>query len=109
MQKNYVLDTNVLLHDPDALHGFDDNNVNIPITVIEEIDRFKNNLDEIGRYRARSGKVEPLRLPKEPGSGRGPCGSGCLRRADRQTGSRTSPQPPRFHPARPGSRGGSPQ
>ncbi len=49
MQKNYVLDTNVLLHDPEALKGFEDNRVNVPITVIEEIDRFKKNLDEIGR------------------------------------------------------------
>ncbi len=49
MKKNYVLDTNVLLHDPDALVVFEDNNLNIPITVIEEIDRFKKNADEIGR------------------------------------------------------------
>ncbi len=49
MEKNYVLDTNVLLHDPEALAAFEDNNVNIPITVIEEIDRFKKNLDEMGR------------------------------------------------------------
>ncbi|MDW7711526.1 MAG: PhoH family protein [Deferrisomatales bacterium] len=49
MKKNYVLDTNVLLHDPDALLVFDDNNLNIPITVIEEIDRFKKNSDEMGR------------------------------------------------------------
>lgn len=49
MQKNYVLDTNVLLHDPDAAVCFDDNRVNIPITVIEEIDRFKKHLDEKGR------------------------------------------------------------
>jgi PhoH-like ATPase len=49
MKKNFVLDTNVVLHDPDALAAFDDNTVNIPITVIEEIDRFKKNSDEIGR------------------------------------------------------------
>ena len=49
MKKNFVVDTNVLLHDPDALVRFEDNRVNIPITVIEEIDRFKKNLDEIGR------------------------------------------------------------
>ena len=49
MKKNYVLDTNVLLHDPEAQGAFEDNNVNIPITVIEEIDRFKKNLDEMGR------------------------------------------------------------
>ena len=49
MKKNFVLDTNVLLHDPEALARFEDNTVNIPITVIEEIDRFKKNLDNTGR------------------------------------------------------------
>ncbi|TAL15648.1 PhoH family protein [bacterium] len=49
MIKNFVLDTNVLLHDPEAIHAFEENNVNIPISVIEEIDRFKKNVDETGR------------------------------------------------------------
>ena len=49
MQKNFVLDTNVLLHDPDAIRSFEDNNVIIPITVIEEIDRFKKDANEVGR------------------------------------------------------------
>jgi len=44
-----VLDTNVLLHDPEAIRKFEENTVNIPITVIEEIDRFKKNLDSNGR------------------------------------------------------------
>ncbi|MBN2643851.1 MAG: PhoH family protein [Desulfuromonadaceae bacterium] len=47
--KKYVLDTNVLLHDPQALNKFEDNDVIIPITVIEEIDTFKKDLNEIGR------------------------------------------------------------
>ena len=38
MKKNYILDTNVLLHDPNSLLKFDDNNVLLPIEVIEEID-----------------------------------------------------------------------
>ncbi|MFC1854922.1 PhoH family protein [Thermodesulfobacteriota bacterium] len=49
MKKNYVLDTNVLLHDPQSINKFADNNIIIPITVIEEIDRFKKDLNEIGR------------------------------------------------------------
>lgn len=48
-QKNYVLDTNVLLHDPGAMYGFGDNHVIIPIYVIEEIDTFKKDLSELGR------------------------------------------------------------
>ncbi len=47
--KNYVLDTNVLLHDPQAIFKFSDNNVIIPLTVIEEIDRFKKEQSETGR------------------------------------------------------------
>ena len=35
LRKNYVLDTNVLLHDPSALFKFRDNNVIIPIYVVE--------------------------------------------------------------------------
>jgi PhoH-like ATPase len=47
--KNFILDTNVLLYDPQALFQFEENNLYIPITVIEEIDRFKKNMDETGR------------------------------------------------------------
>jgi len=49
MKKTYILDTNVLLHDPQALFRFEENDVVIPITVIEEIDRFKKDLNETGR------------------------------------------------------------
>jgi len=47
--KTFVLDTNVLLHDPYALFQFQENNILIPITVIEEIDRFKKDMNETGR------------------------------------------------------------
>ncbi len=47
--KNYVLDTNVLLHDPRAIYAFADNNVIIPIYVLEEIDTFKKDQNELGR------------------------------------------------------------
>lgn len=49
MKKLYVLDTNVLLYDPQALTRFEDNSIIIPITVIEEIDRFKKDMNETGR------------------------------------------------------------
>ncbi len=48
-KKNFVLDTNVLLHDPKALEKFEDNDIYLPIVVIEEIDKFKKNMNEIGR------------------------------------------------------------
>jgi PhoH-like ATPase len=47
--KNYILDTNVLLHDPNSLLRFKDNCVLIPIEVIEEIDRFKRESSELGQ------------------------------------------------------------
>lgn len=49
MNKIFVLDTNVLLHDPNALFAFADNEVIIPAVVLEEIDSKKRNADEIGR------------------------------------------------------------
>jgi PhoH-like ATPase len=47
--KNYVLDTNVLLHDARAVFAFADNNVIIPIYVLEEVDTFKKDQSELGR------------------------------------------------------------
>jgi PhoH-like ATPase len=49
MKKIFVLDTNVLLHDPRAIFSFEDNDVIIPIVVIEELDKFKKDVNEIGR------------------------------------------------------------
>ncbi|MEX0831496.1 MAG: PhoH family protein [Nitriliruptoraceae bacterium] len=45
----FVLDTCVLLADPAALHRFDEHDVVVPLVVIEELDRKKTALDEIGR------------------------------------------------------------
>ena len=47
--KHFVLDTNVLLHNPNALFMFADNEVVIPFEVIEELDTFKTNNDDLGR------------------------------------------------------------
>src|SRR5207249_1383999 len=47
--KHFVLDTNVLLHNPNALFMFTDNEVVIPFDVIEELDKFKANSDDLGR------------------------------------------------------------
>jgi PhoH-like ATPase len=47
--KNYILDTNVLLHDPNSFLSFKSNHVLIPIEVIEEIDRFKRESTERGQ------------------------------------------------------------
>jgi PhoH-like ATPase len=47
--KHFVLDTNVLIHDPGAMLSFADNEVVIPIFVLEEIDQFKKEASERGR------------------------------------------------------------
>lgn len=52
MQKIYVLDTNVLLCDPASILSFADRDVVIPMTVIEELDKKKNEAGELG-YHAR--------------------------------------------------------
>ncbi len=46
--KNFVLDTNVLLHDPDCLDHFGDNHVCVPLEVLCELDKFKNEQTERG-------------------------------------------------------------
>jgi PhoH-like ATPase len=60
--KNYILDTNVLLHDPNSLLAFKGNTVLIPIEVLEEIDRFKRESSELGQNaRAVSRSLDALR------------------------------------------------
>lgn len=49
MRKYFVLDTNVLLHNAEAIDCFEDNTVILPMTVIEELDSFKSHNDELGR------------------------------------------------------------
>jgi len=57
LQKTYVLDTSVLVHDPHALEKFEDNHLVLPITVIEELDGLKRGRGSVS-YSAR----EALRL-----------------------------------------------
>lgn len=49
MKKVFVLDTSVLVHDPRALNAFQDNDIIIPLAVVEEIDGHKKRQDEVGR------------------------------------------------------------
>ena len=51
-KKTFVLDTNVILHDHECIHSFEDNDVVLPITVLEELDQFKRGSDQIN-YNAR--------------------------------------------------------
>lgn len=49
MKKTYVLDTNVLLSDPNSIFSFQENDLIIPMAVLEELDRHKSRPDEVGR------------------------------------------------------------
>lgn len=49
MKKIFVIDTNVILHDPTAILRFEDNEIILPIAVIEELDRFKKQPEMTGR------------------------------------------------------------
>jgi PhoH-like ATPase len=53
MRKNYILDANILIHDPYSVFNFADNTVVIPVGVIAELDRFKKEFSDRG-YNARS-------------------------------------------------------
>src|ERR1700757_341938 len=48
-RKTFVIDTNVLVHDPAAIKKFKENDVVIPLSVLEELDSLKRNVDEVGK------------------------------------------------------------
>lgn len=50
MTKYFVLDTNVLLHNPESLYSFKEHTVVIPISVVEELDQFKRFTDKKGKH-----------------------------------------------------------
>lgn len=63
MKKTYVLDTNVLLSDPKSIFSFEDNDLIIPMAVLEELDHHKTRLDEIGRNARQTSKtLDELRM-----------------------------------------------
>jgi PhoH-like ATPase len=60
---SYVLDTCVLLADPGALLRFDEHEVVLPLVVVEELDRHKGRMDEVGRNARRALRmIEELRV-----------------------------------------------
>lgn len=74
MRKAFILDTNVLLFDPQALFRFGNNDLIIPIVVVEEIDHFKREMSENGRnarmfsrhidgFRAKGELSQGVKLP----------------------------------------------
>ncbi|MBT3286073.1 MAG: PhoH family protein [Victivallales bacterium] len=70
MPTSIILDTNVLLHDPQAIFQFGDATVLVPMEVIEEIDRFKHDTTESGRNsRSAARSLDALRQGGSLGDG----------------------------------------
>lgn len=65
--KTFVLDTNVLLHDPGCMNRFEEHQVCIPVDVLSELDRFKNELTERGAN-ARAVHRALMKAFAEPGA-----------------------------------------
>ena len=65
-KRTFVLDTNVLIHDPNAIYNFDEHDVVIPITVVEELDRLKSG-NESRNVSARQASRNLTKLIKEAG------------------------------------------
>ncbi|MGL4425514.1 MAG: PIN domain-containing protein, partial [Cetobacterium sp.] len=61
MRKIYVLDTNVLIHDHRSIYSFEDNEVIVPIFVIEEIDHLKRNTTTAIQARLAARELDSIR------------------------------------------------
>lgn len=61
-KKIFVLDTNVIISDPKAIFNFNEHDIVIPIVVIEELDKFKKDMNQVGlSARAFARHIEGLR------------------------------------------------
>ncbi|OXH81957.1 hypothetical protein CA830_39080, partial [Burkholderia multivorans] len=49
LQKLFVLDTNVLMHDPSSLFRFEEHDVYLPMMTLEELDNHKKGMSEVAR------------------------------------------------------------
>ncbi|MEG0398312.1 MAG: PIN domain-containing protein, partial [Cetobacterium sp.] len=61
MRKIYVLDTNILIHDPHSIYSFKENDVVLPIYVVEEIDHLKRNQTTAIQARTASRVLDEVR------------------------------------------------
>ncbi len=64
MKKNFVLDTNVILHDYKCIQNFQENDIYLPIVMLEELDKFKKGSDQLN-YNAREFIRELDRITSE--------------------------------------------
>ena len=66
-KKTFVIDTNVLIHDPESFTKFPRNNVVITVTVLEELDRMKRQPGDLGRNSRRVFQLIDALAKKEGG------------------------------------------
>ena len=67
-KKLFVLDTNVLLHDPQSLYRFDEHDVYIPLITLEEMDAHKVGLTDVARNARQASRYIDELFSKEPDS-----------------------------------------
>ncbi|MEX3984159.1 PhoH family protein [Paraburkholderia sp. EG287A] len=67
-KKRYVLDTNVLLHDPTSLLRFEENDISIPLVVLEELDRHKKGITDLARNARQATRTLDTLLEGSTGS-----------------------------------------
>lgn len=65
-RKTFVIDTNVLVHDPASIKKFKDNDVLIPLIVLEELDGLKRYSDEVGKNAREAIRyIDSLKMQKK--------------------------------------------
>ena len=72
VKKLFVLDTNVLMHDPTSLFRFDEHDLYLPIATLEELDTNKRGLSDVDTSKALDFEIPPGRAtvaPSNPFSG----------------------------------------
>src|SRR5690349_25031478 len=68
-RKVFVLDTNVLMHDPTSLFRFDENDVYIPIATLEELDSHKRGLSDVSRNARQASRFLDVFVSSVSGKG----------------------------------------
>ena len=72
MIKNFVLDTNVLMHDPTCLFRFEEHDVYVPMVTLEELDHNKKGMSEVARNaRQASRSLDALAAAQDADMGQG--------------------------------------
>ena len=65
-RKLFILDTNVLLHEPLAIYSFEEHDIVVPMTVLEELDNIKDRQNRITSYNVCYTKLLRASLPELP-------------------------------------------